>query len=92
MLVRGVQAIDDATATAASKGLRIFVSDERAITSVKTRLENGDGRGKGPVNLVLMSPDLPGEVELTLPGDYPLSPQIQGAIKAAQGVIHIEEF
>jgi DNA polymerase-3 subunit alpha len=44
------------------------------------------------VNLVLMAPDLPCEVELALPGEYPLTPQIAGAIKAAAGVVMVEEF
>ena len=46
----------------------------------------------GPVNLVLIAPDLPCEVELALPGEWPVTPQIAGAIKAAQGVVEVEEF
>ncbi len=39
-----------------------------------------------------MAPDLPCEVEVALKSHYPLSPQIKGAIKAAPGVAHVEEF
>jgi DNA polymerase-3 subunit alpha len=73
------------------------VSDPAALPSIHARLEDskkGAARrgGKGPVNLVLMAPDLPCEVELALPGEYPLTPQIAGAIKAAAGVVMVEEF
>ena len=48
-------------------------------------------RRGGPVNLVLMSPEF-GEVELRLPGEWPLNPQVAGALKAAPGVVSVEEF
>ncbi len=95
MLARGVQAVDDAIVGAAAAGLKIFVSDEAAIASVATRLndsaQNG-GRSRGPVNLVLMHPGLPGEVEVSLPDHYPITPQIASAIRHVPGVAHIEEF
>ena len=61
---------------------------------MKARLAFAGGarpRG-GPVNLVLMAPDLPCEVEMRLPGSFPLTPQIAGAIKAVEGVMAVEEF
>jgi DNA polymerase-3 subunit alpha len=42
--------------------------------------------------MVLMVPDLPCEVELALPGAYPRAPQIAGTIKAAAGVVMVEEY
>ncbi|MEO0359873.1 MAG: hypothetical protein AAF322_02135, partial [Pseudomonadota bacterium] len=51
----------------------------------------GAGRG-GPVNLVMTLPDLDREAEIALPGDHPVTPAIRGAIKAAPGVVHVEEF
>ncbi|NNU81299.1 DNA polymerase III subunit alpha [Halovulum dunhuangense] len=95
LLARGVQSVDDAVAGAAPAGLRIFLNDAAAIPSVATRLMEAAAaraRGAGPVNLVLMSPDLPGEVEVTLPDRYPVTPQIRGAIKHVPGVAHVEEF
>ena len=44
------------------------------------------------MNLVLMHPELPGEVEVALPEEFPLSPQIRGAIKAVPGVVMVEDF
>ena len=40
-------------------------------------------RRRGPVNLVLMNAELPGEVEIALPEPYPMSPQVLGALKNA---------
>ncbi len=95
LLARGVQPIDDAVAGADPAGLKIFVNDPSAVASVATRLDEaatGQVRAGGPVNLILMHPDLPGEVEIALPTKYPITPQIKGAIKHVAGVAHVEEF
>ncbi|MEM8787223.1 MAG: DNA polymerase III subunit alpha [Pseudomonadota bacterium] len=95
LLARGVQPIDDVVAGADPAGLKIFVNDPAAVPSVAVRLEEARGartRGAGPVNLVLMHPDLPGEVEIALPERYPVTPQIKSAIKHVPGVAHVEEF
>ncbi len=94
MLARGVQPIDDAVADAASTGLRIFLNNIKTVPSVANRLRETEGaRGtKGPVNIVLLHPDLPGEVEISLPDQYPINPQIKGAIKHIDGVMSLEEF
>lgn len=96
LLCRSVQLADTTAQDAASMGLKIFVSDEDAIDSIATRLtdtgKSASPRGRGPVHLVLSHPDLPGEVEITLPGEYPMNPQIKGAIKHISGVLDVEEF
>jgi DNA polymerase-3 subunit alpha len=92
MLARAVQPIDSAVKDAAPAGLRIYVNEMRAFESIRVRLaEAGKGRG-GPVNIVLTLPELGQEAEIALPGEYPVSPAIRGAIKAASGVLHVEEF
>ncbi|MHA3977806.1 DNA polymerase III subunit alpha [Halovulum sp. GXIMD14794] len=95
LLARGVQTVDEAVMGAAPAGLKIFVDDPTALGSVATRLEEAAGgvkRAGGPVNLILMHPELPGEVEVELPKRYPVTPQIMGAIKHVPGVAHVEEF
>ncbi|PCH93395.1 MAG: DNA polymerase III subunit alpha, partial [Rhodobacteraceae bacterium] len=96
LLVQGVQAVDKTVADAASLGLRVFVSDETALASIATRLRevssNTEIRGRGPVHLVLTHPSLPGEVEMALPDEYPLNPQVKGALKHIAGVQTVEEF
>lgn len=44
------------------------------------------------MHLVLSHPELPGEVEIALEGEYPLNPQIKGAIKHISGVMEVLEF
>ena len=95
LLARGVQAVDDAVVGAAAAGLKVFINNADAVQSVAVRLNEsakGGGRSRGPVNLILMHPDLPGEVEVSLPENYPVTPQIISAIKHVQGVAHVEEF
>jgi DNA polymerase-3 subunit alpha len=93
---RGVQPIDVAVAGAGSAGVRVFVDDGAAGPSLAARLatlgQDGTVRRRGPVNIVLMHPELPGEVEIALPEPYPLTPAVVSALKAVQGVVHVEEF
>ena len=95
LLMRGAQHVDELVAGASAAGLRIFLSDTAAAASVAVRLAEAAEakvRAKGPVNLVLIAPDLPGEVEIELPDKYPVTPQIRNAIKHVAGVAHVEEF
>jgi DNA polymerase-3 subunit alpha len=68
------------------KGMRIFLRDERPITSVFERLKV---RGEGEVSLVLILDDGDREVEVKLPGKYMASPQIAGALRAVPGVVDV---
>ena len=83
-------------ADAAAMGLKVYVNEEAALASIATRLQelkkDRKLRGRGPVHLVLSHPDLPGEVEIALDGEYPLNPQVKGAIKHIGGVLEVEEF
>ncbi|MBK5934794.1 DNA polymerase III alpha subunit [Rhodovulum imhoffii] len=96
LLARGVQPIDQEVADAGGAGLRVFVENEPAVAEVaklliRTKGESGL-RGRGPVYFCLLAPDLPGEVEMALPGQFPVTPQIRGAIKSLPGVVAVEEF
>ncbi len=96
LLARGVTPIDNAIADVTSAGLRVFVDAPEAIPAVAGVLDRARQdkklRGGGPVMFRLMSPDLPGEVELTVGEDYPVTPQIKGAIKSLGGVVMVEEI
>jgi DNA polymerase-3 subunit alpha len=39
-----------------------------------------------------MAPDLPGEVDVLLGDDFPVNPQIKGALKSLSGVMTVEEL
>ena len=96
ILGRGAVMIDDAVSSTAISGLKIFLDDPAAIGSVQKRLTDkaseGKARSRGPVNIVLLHPELPGEVEISLKDSYPVTPQIKGALKHVQGVVTVEDF
>ncbi len=94
LLARGIQPVDNAIAGEAN-GLRVFVEDEAGVVSVEGLLERTTAEAsraaKGPIHLCLMAPDLPGEVEVILGEDFPVSPQIKGALRSLEGVVMVEE-
>ncbi|TPE53619.1 DNA polymerase III subunit alpha [Amaricoccus solimangrovi] len=95
LLARGAQPVDEAVAGAAAAGLRIFVNDAGAAPSLATRLgaiARDGGARPGPVEIVVMAPDLPGETVLALKDPYPVSPRVIGAVKSVSGVVLVEEF
>ena len=75
--------------------MRVYLSTPGAIPSVAAILENArqssKNAAKGPVYFCLMDPTLPGEVEMDAGTDYPVTPQIKGAIRSLIGVIEVEE-
>ncbi len=95
LLARGVQPIDGAAADAGGSGLRVFIEEPTAVPGIAGLLERAKGEGKlkgrGPVQLCLLDADLPGEVEVLLGEDFPVNPQIKGALKSLEGVVMVEE-
>jgi DNA polymerase-3 subunit alpha len=94
LLGRSVGPIDAVVADAGRAGLRVFIDGPEVIGSVATILANAakDGvRGRGPIYFCLMNDDLPGEVELDLGDEFPVNPQIKGALRSLGGVIEVED-
>ena len=95
LLGRSVSPIDTVVADAGGAGLRGFLDGPEAIGSVATILENAKHdrarAGKGPIYFCLMGDDLPGEVVLDLGDDFPVDPQIKGALRSLGGVIEVED-
>ena len=96
LLARSFAPIDAVVADAGQTGLKIFVEDQGAISAVAEVLANAakaaQGAAKGPLHFCLMDPSLPGEVELTAGRDFPISPQIKGAIKSLSGVVEVQDI
>jgi DNA polymerase-3 subunit alpha len=92
--IQSVEPLDQAAARL-QKGLRVFLKSQAPIESLARRLEGGaaprgaQANGHGEVSVVLMI-DQGTEVEVKLPGRFPVSPQIAGAIKAVPGVVAVE--
>ncbi|WP_170478288.1 DNA polymerase III subunit alpha [Ruegeria arenilitoris] len=96
LLGRSVGPADSVVADAGSTGLRIFVDEAQVLSTVARVLEDATsaakGASKGPIQLCLMDPSLPWDVEMELGQDFPINPQIKGAIKSLDGVITVEEI
>ena len=93
---RTVTPIDVALAGAASAGLRVFLDAIAAAPSLASRLRDIAAlaqpvRRRGPIRVIALAPDL-GEVDIDLPGSWPLTPQAVQALKSTPGVVHVEEF
>jgi DNA polymerase III subunit alpha len=89
LLAQSVQAIDAVADQAGAKAIRIHVNRAEAAASVAALLAKVEGRVRSQV--ILCVPDGDREVDVTLPQDYPVTPQVRGAIKAMQGVVLVEE-
>ncbi|MDG1470442.1 MAG: DNA polymerase III subunit alpha [Ascidiaceihabitans sp.] len=96
LLGRSIVPIDTVVADVGGMGLKIFVEDAGAIAAVASVLEGAataaKAAGRGPVQLCLMDAGLPGEVEIDLGQDFPVNPQIKGAIKSLMGVLEVEDL
>jgi DNA polymerase-3 subunit alpha len=80
----------DAASARGSTGLRVFLRDDRPLLALRELLGHG-ARGRGRVQLVMGLDELGKEVELSLPGQYAISPQIRSAIKDLKGVLDVHE-
>ena len=96
LLARSVQPADGVVADADTAGLRIFVDAEQAVATAASVLEDAARTvtrgGRGPVRFCLLDRDLPGEVEIETGSDYPVTPQVMGALKSLAGVVTVEEI
>ena len=94
LLARAVQAIDAVVADAGTSGLRIHVETQAAISlvaSLLARVAADGGRNRGPITFCINDIATGREIDLTLPQQFPVNPQIKGAIKSLGGVVMIEE-
>ncbi|MGB8814409.1 MAG: OB-fold nucleic acid binding domain-containing protein, partial [Paracoccaceae bacterium] len=89
LLARAAQAIDSVAAEAGGTSLRIHLNQATAAASVAAlfaTLKKGPSKGQ----ITICVPDATGrEIDMLLPNDYPVTPQIKGAIKAMQGVVMV---
>ncbi len=96
LLGRSVAPIDVAVADAGSAGMLIHVDNALAIPNIASVLKRAAEQlpkaGRGPVRLCLSDAGLPGEVEIDLNQDFPVTPEIKGAIKSLGGILAVEEF
>jgi DNA polymerase-3 subunit alpha len=96
LLARGIAPLDTVVADVGGVGLKIFVEAPEAIAMVAEVLENASKAAqraaRGPISFCIMGSDLPGEVEIDAGAEFPVTPQIKGAIKSLDGVMTVEEI
>ncbi|SHG86623.1 DNA polymerase III subunit alpha [Marivita hallyeonensis] len=97
LLGRSVAPVDIAVADAVSMGLRIFVDEPEVVPQVASVLARAADQlpkaGRGPIRICcLNAPGLPGEVDVALSQEFPVTPEIKGAIKSLGGVMDVEEL
>lgn len=96
LLGRSVGPADSLVAEAGATGLRIYVDEAQAVPTVAKVLEDAasaaKGAARGPVQFMLLDPSLPGDIEMELGREFPINPQIKGAIKSLEGVMTVEEI
>lgn len=85
----------DALAGDGALALRVFVDRSEGVASVRSLLDRmrdkAARRARGAVSLCLLSPDLPGEVDVLLGEDFPVTPQVRSALNSLDGVVTVEE-
>jgi DNA polymerase-3 subunit alpha len=83
-----IEPLDTVVALAAA-GLRVFVGEARALSSLKSVITR-DAGGRGRVTVVL---DLPArEVEIAIPGGFKVGPATRAAVKSLPGVIDVHDI
>ncbi|MEN5084057.1 DNA polymerase III subunit alpha [Bosea sp. TWI1241] len=88
--IEEVERLDD-LAGRQKQDLCIFLNDDKALTSIAERMKPREGvRSDGRVSLVMILDGGAQEVEIELPGRYPVNQQLANAVRAAPGVVDVE--
>jgi DNA polymerase-3 subunit alpha len=91
LLAQAVTPIDTVASQAGARPIRVHLSGTEAVPSLASLLAKVEGRTRAQVTLCVTSPD-GREIDIDLPEQYPVTPQIKGAIKAMRGVVAVEEM
>ncbi|MFN3972600.1 MAG: DNA polymerase III subunit alpha [Gemmobacter sp.] len=94
LLARGAQPIDAVADEAAGAGVRIHLARAEAASGVAALLArvaaDGARKARAPVRICVAVDGR--EVDLVLPQDYAVTPQVKGALRAVAGVAMVEEI
>ena len=81
----------DDLASRQRQDLLIYLRDDKAVASVAERIRPREAmRSEGKVSIVVILDDGAQEVEIELPGKFPVNQQIANAVRAAPGVVSVE--
>ena len=91
LLCRGAEPVEKVAEAAGAQAIRVHLNRVEAVGSLAGLLARVEGRSKASVTLCVPGPE-GDEVDVVLPGTFPVTPQIKGAIKAMQGVVMVEDL
>ncbi|PTE17570.1 DNA polymerase III subunit alpha [Phaeovulum veldkampii] len=96
LLARGVTPIDAVAADAGGAGLRVHVDTPEAVGAVASLLarlaEEARVRSRGPITFCVIDRDRGAEYEIVAGREFPVNPQVKGALRALRGVAMVEEI
>ena len=94
LLARTVAPVDAVTDDAPAAGLRIHLDRAEAagaVAALLARVTADGGKSRAPVRICV--PDERGrEIDVALPGAFPVTAKVRGALKATPGVVTVEEL
>ena len=82
--IQNVEALE-AVAAKKSRAIRVFLDAPEPIDRLASRLDDGEGT----VSVVLTLHEVGRQVEIRLPGQYRITPQVVGAIEAVPGISRV---
>ncbi|MEX1660802.1 DNA polymerase III subunit alpha [Thioclava sp. 15-R06ZXC-3] len=95
MVASSAQPMDKATADAGASGLLIHVDDAMALPSIASLLERLEEEGKvrtrGPVAFMVYDSERNCRYKIATGREFPVNPQVKGAIRSLRGVGQVEE-
>ncbi|MDG2474652.1 MAG: DNA polymerase III subunit alpha [Paracoccaceae bacterium] len=95
LLLKGANPIKKIVEKADSSGFRVFVESVEAVNALAMRLRDDSSKTDVmavPLNVVVINTGLAGDIEIELPDNYLISPDLIGAIKHIEGVTHLERI
>ena len=95
LLLKSVQPIRTVIEKSDGNGYRVFINSVEAVNALAERLLDKTPKNdvvKVPLNVVVMDSELVGDLEIELPDNYLISPDVIGAIKHIDGVTHVERI
>ena len=77
-------------------GLRVFFDSADAPATLQELLNSnpadGDGKPQGAIRFCPVSPTLPVDAEIEIPGRFPVNDRIRSAITSLEGIVKVEPF
>ena len=86
MRIQTAQSLEDEAARV-QKAMRVYLRDPAPLNTLAGQLGT---RGEGQVSFIVIKPEGHGEIEISLPDRYRISPQVASAMKAVPGVVEVE--